>query len=119
MTIDIEMETYNKFGAEKLELGLYEEAEKLFTSALALAENADPTGAACVACLNNLTELFLQQLETEKAEPYCKRSLEIAEKCFGVDHPNLLRTLQNLAVIYSISRNYKDCLPLYQRALSI
>ena len=54
-----------------------------------------------------------------EAEPLIKRSLVIREKVLGRDHPDVARSLNNLADLYERQGRYADAQPLYQRALSI
>ena len=48
-----------------------------------------------------------------------KRSLVIREKVLGRDHPDVARSLNNLADLYQREGRYADSEPLFNRALSI
>ena len=54
-----------------------------------------------------------------EAEPLIKRSLAIREKVLGRDHPDVARSLNNLADLYERQARYDDAEPLYRRALAI
>ena len=53
------------------------------------------------------------------AEALYKRALAIREKALGQDHPDVARTLNNLAVVYKDQGKYADAEGLYKRALAI
>jgi tetratricopeptide (TPR) repeat protein len=48
-----------------------------------------------------------------------ERVLSISKKELGPEHPEVVSTLNNLAVLYKSMGNYTEALPLYERALSI
>jgi len=55
----------------------------------------------------------------EEAISYAKRSLEIAEKVFGKDHPEVAAVLNYLAELYRMTGRYAEAEPLYKRSLEI
>ena len=54
-----------------------------------------------------------------EAEPLYKRALAIREKALGPDHPDVARSLNNLAELYENQGRYAEAEPLYKRALAI
>ena len=48
-----------------------------------------------------------------------QKSLRILEKCLGPDHPEVARTLNDMATHYIQIGDYEKALPIYQRALDI
>jgi kinesin light chain len=52
-------------------------------------------------------------------EPLCKRALEIREKIFGVDHPDVGKQLNNLALLCLNQGKYDKVEEYYQRAIEI
>lgn len=58
--------------------------------------------------------LFLSTLE-----PLCRRALEIREKCFGVDHPDVAKQLNNLALLCLNQGKYDKVEECYKRAIEI
>ena len=48
-----------------------------------------------------------------------KRSLAIQEKAVGPDHPDVARSLNNLARLYATQGRYADAEPLLKRSLAI
>ncbi|GFO74223.1 hypothetical protein BPLS_P0766 [Bathymodiolus platifrons methanotrophic gill symbiont] len=69
--------------------------------------------------LNNQALLYYNQGLYEQAEPLYQRTLEIREKAFGAEHPNVAASLNNLALLYCNQGLYEQADPLYQRALEI
>lgn len=47
------------------------------------------------------------------------RSLEIRERVFSPDHPDVAQSLNNLAALYNDRKLYDKAEPLYERALDI
>ena len=54
-----------------------------------------------------------------QAEPLLKRSLAIAEKALGPDHPNVATSLENMAVLYRETGRVKAGQELEKRVLAI
>jgi len=54
-----------------------------------------------------------------ESEPFYIRSLEISEKRFGLEHPQVALALDHLADLYRAQGRYDEADPLYQRALRI
>ena len=52
-------------------------------------------------------------------EPLCKRALEIREKCFGIDHPDVGKQLNNLALLCLNQGKYDKVEECYKRAIDI
>jgi kinesin light chain len=52
-------------------------------------------------------------------EPLCKRALDIREKCFGVDHPDVGKQLNNLALLCLNQGKYDKVEEYYKRAIDI
>jgi tetratricopeptide (TPR) repeat protein len=48
-----------------------------------------------------------------------KRALEINEKAYGPDHPDVALSLNNLALLYNTQGRYAEAEPMYKRALEI
>jgi CHAT domain-containing protein/tetratricopeptide (TPR) repeat protein len=54
-----------------------------------------------------------------EAIPLAERVLAIREKALGPDHPDVARSLNNLAALYDLQGRYADAEPLYRRSLAI
>jgi tetratricopeptide (TPR) repeat protein len=55
----------------------------------------------------------------EEARPLAERALEIREKALGPEHPDVARSLNNLANLYRDKGDYARAETIYQRALAI
>ena len=55
----------------------------------------------------------------ERAVAAIKKSLALAEKPVGPDHPDTATSLNNLAELYRDHNRYAEAEPLYKRALAI
>ena len=53
------------------------------------------------------------------AEPLLKRAIEIQEKIAGPGHPDVAKSLTNLAELYRLTGQYAKSEPLQRRALEI
>src|SRR5262249_5052662 len=62
--------------------------------------------------------LYLAMRNFDKAEPLQKRSLEISEKVYGPDHPEVSTSLGNLALLYITQGEINKAEPLLERALA-
>ena len=72
------------------------------------------------AHLANRCALYLwNRGEYGAAEPLYTRALAIREKTLGPDHPDVAKSLNNLAILYSEQERYGDAEPLLTRALAI
>jgi tetratricopeptide (TPR) repeat protein len=68
---------------------------------------------------NNLAELYTEQRKYEEAEPLHEKALEIREKIFGLNNPDIATSYNNLAKLYEKQRKYKKAEQLYKKALGI
>jgi tetratricopeptide (TPR) repeat protein len=60
-----------------------------------------------------------QQGKYAEAIKVAEKRLEIAERTFGPDHPNVATSLSNLAELYDSQGMYSEAEPLFKRALAI
>ena len=63
--------------------------------------------------------MYAHQGKYADAEGLSKRALAIREKALGEDHPDVAKTLNNLAGVYLAQGKYADAEGLYKRALAI
>lgn len=100
--------------------GKRDEAERLFTHALAVFERTDGSGSYDVAMtLANLAALCQSEGRLDEARAYYRRALAIQEQLLGPDHPDLAPTLNNLALLSKQQGRRDDARELYRRALRI
>ena len=57
--------------------------------------------------------------ESDRAIVVAKKALEVAEKNVGSDHPDVAKSLNNLAALYGTQGDYAQAEPLYKHALAI
>ena len=69
--------------------------------------------------LNNLALLYHAAGEYSKAKSLYERALNIDEKVYGYEHPNVARDLSNLAGFYYAMGKLEKAKPFYKRALNI
>jgi CHAT domain-containing protein/Tfp pilus assembly protein PilF len=69
--------------------------------------------------LNVQVVQFFQQGKYTEAIPLAQESVQVAEATFGPEHPNVARSLNNLAALYDDQGRYADAEPLYKHALAI
>jgi tetratricopeptide (TPR) repeat protein len=69
--------------------------------------------------LNKQVLTLYRQGKYAEATEIAKRSLALAEKKFGPDHPDIGQSLNNLAALYDSQGRYAEAEPLYKRALTI
>jgi hypothetical protein len=67
----------------------------------------------------NMGHLCKAQGKYAEAEPFYKRSLTIAEKSFGPDHPSVAVLLGHMAKIYTKMGNKKEAAKCEERAKRI
>lgn len=103
-------ETLRYLGATQLQQVKYRAAADSFRKALAL-RGEDP------ALLSWLGESFHALADWTEAEPLMRRALDIDEKSYGKDHPNVARDLNNLAQLLQATNRLADAEPLMRRAL--
>jgi tetratricopeptide (TPR) repeat protein len=117
-------QNYSRSGKSFLRMGRYAEAERMFASALQVAEEFGPKdphlGVSLLnlaravaiaetehgpdhvdvaATCNSLGGLYVAMGALDKAEPCYKRALPIMEKAFGPQHASVLTVLENYAAM--------------------
>jgi len=68
---------------------------------------------------NNLASFLRGAALFKAAEPLFRRALEIGERNFGPDHPNVAPPLKNLAGLLEDTNRLAEAEPLFRRALEI
>jgi tetratricopeptide (TPR) repeat protein len=100
--------------------GLYEQAEPLLQSALAISEQVLGSEHPDTArSLNDLGWLYYHQGKYEQAAFLYQRALVIREQVLGALHPETATTLNDLALLYENQGKYEQAEPPLQRALTI
>jgi tetratricopeptide (TPR) repeat protein len=69
--------------------------------------------------LDALAGSYFDNGQYAQAEPVIQRSLAIREKALGSEHPDVARSLKNLAAIRLRQKDHAEAEALYRRALII
>jgi len=104
---------------EAIEQKDYAYAEGLLLKALPQAEMWGESDSRLASVLYSLGEVYRQQQELTKAEPYFWRALPIWAKSVGAEHPDMATGLTSLAQIYKAKQEYQKAEPLIKQALKI
>jgi len=65
------------------------------------------------------TAALTEEGRYEEAVGVGQQALELAERSFGPEHPDVATSLNRLAGLYRVQGRYGEAAPLYQRALAI
>jgi tetratricopeptide (TPR) repeat protein len=106
------------FGRRQEDLAAMAALEQRLIQALAEAEASGPDDRLAAA-LNDLGVFYYRSNRDAEAEPLHKRALEIQESLLGPTHPDVVKTLFNLAALYYARDMYGDSEALLKRALDI
>jgi len=105
-------EIYRARGVTEFYAGNYINAESWYEKAIELAPD-DPR------ILNDTGVAFLECAKYTEAEALMRRALEIDEKSFGKDHPEIAIDLNNLAGLLQETNRFSEAESLMHRALQI
>lgn len=94
----------------------FNEARRLFESALRQAERFGENDPRLTTSLRDLADLYLDKKEYAKAEPLYLRELKILET-FGNNYPDIAHDLFSLGRIYSARHDYTKADKYYRRAV--
>jgi len=67
--------------------------------------------------INNISNVFIDKGEFEKAEPYLVESLQLTEKMYGLTSPYYLQTAMNIATVYKNTKRYEQAEQLLTKTL--
>lgn len=112
-------QNYNRSGKSFLRMGQYADAERMFASALQVAEELGPKDPHLGVSLLNLARSCQAQGKFEKAKSLLARALGIAEAEHGPEHVDVAATCNSLAGLYQAMGKFDEAEPLYKRALAI
>src|SRR5579872_864053 len=99
--------------------GAYAESERLYSSALVLADKVGTPEDRLAASLSNLGTAYRAEGRYTEAEKLYQRALAIWQKAPQADQTHLVTALSNLAGIYRLEARYTEAEPLYRDALAI
>lgn len=99
--------------------GRLAEAEPLYRRSLDLRETLLGTHREVAASLGGLARLYRAQGRYWEAEPLNRRALAIFEQVLGPQHPDLARSLHNLALLHLAMADVPRALDALERSLDI
>ncbi len=109
-------ELENDLGAEKTELGKYEEAHALFDKALTTLKAKYYDGHFKIGPVcNNLATCYIRQGKFEPAEEVTKQALDVFSKTLHGEHRLILEATYKLATIYKQLNRNADALKLFAK----
>lgn len=110
----------------KAELLMHEykidEAEPLVSKAFSLSQNPDNTDYLQVAKLKsivNLTTIYLEKGNLDKAKKIIKKSFPIAEEKLGKGHPLYSKILSQRALLLALEGNFKEAKALTNKSKTL
>ena len=69
--------------------------------------------------LDNLAALYEAEMNYTRAQPLYRRALDIRVKVYGAKHPEVIKSLINLALIYDALGEYDAAVKMDARAIEI
>lgn len=116
----IKWRIYTDNGRDLFLKGKFDEAERLFKSAIDEAiKGFGPRDPHVASSYNNLAELYRVRKAFEKAEPLYLVAINILEEAFGNNDIRVGAALQNLGKFYLAQRKLEQAQKCYERALKI
>lgn len=99
--------------------GRFEEIERDYKDAVALAEKVQPRDDRLMLCLIRLANFYAARKQADLAETNFQQALKVTEELHGPDSPELTRPLHELGHYYLTRQNYTSGLEDYQQAVII
>ncbi|MHC5114449.1 MAG: tetratricopeptide repeat protein [Planctomycetota bacterium] len=110
----------NTIGRVYLNLGLYQDAERLLEEALDLVEHAPGHDQVDVAeSLNLVGEAHYARGDYEAAERLLRRALQLRRDLLGEDDPVLGQSLNNVGAVLWAQGDHAAAEPFYREALAL
>lgn len=101
--------------------GKYKEAESYCKQAFEAIENDPEMGSNCAnmaMVMNNFAALYAQLSRMDEAEQFYKQAIEVGEKLYGKDSPNVSIGWLNLGQLYYDWGKFKEAREVLEHALS-
>lgn len=110
----------NNLGALYWDQGRLDEAERLYTEALAVSENdPEPSLTRIATAYQNLGVLARDQARIAASARQLTRALELAREAFSPDDPAFINFLVDLATTLGELDRWEDAFALYDEALAL
>lgn len=110
---------YKKTALKAMEIDNWFYAQALWLAAMDEASGFEDEDPRLVTTLENLAHVYWKREKYDKAEPLCKRILNMSEKLLGKDHIDVARAANNLALVCERQSKYTEAAVLYQEALRV
>jgi tetratricopeptide (TPR) repeat protein len=112
---ELHEEVQADFGVLKRDMGKYDEAEAIFTDAIAeLTERLGSDHPSTLSALNNLATVRQRKGDLAGAQTDYEKALAGRIKVLGPDHPETLTVKQNLANLMILVGRQTEALPILQ-----
>jgi len=115
----VEAELRNTIGSVYLELGDYDQAEKMCREGLAIRRSKHLEPLKVADSLNNLGNVLYKKGQLPQAETAQREALAIRKKKLGAQHPDVASSLSNLAIVLWEQGNLTEAERLLREALAI
>jgi tetratricopeptide (TPR) repeat protein len=111
---------YNKLGVVYTQMKDYDKALPAFETALAIKRKRYKQNAAGITIVvTNLGELYRRKKDWAKAEQLHLEAITDKELEFGPDHPTLIASLNDLALVFRDEKKLDEAIPHLTRAMEL
>ncbi len=112
-------EAYKKAALKAMDDRNFFDAQAMWLAALEESSEFEPEDPRVITTLENLAEVYWKRGKYEKAEPLCKRILNVSERLLGKNHIDVALAANNLALVCERQGKYTEAVLLYKEALTI
>jgi tetratricopeptide (TPR) repeat protein len=111
---------YNKLGVIYVQMNYYDKALPALEMSLAIKRKKYKQNAASIAIVvTNLAELYRRKGDWAKAEALHLEAISDKELELGPEHPTLIASLNDLALVFRDEKKLDEALPYLERAMSL
>lgn len=114
-----EWETFRRSAQKAMEVENYYEAQAMWLAAMEEASDFEPEDPRIITTLENLAEVYWKRGKYDKAEPLCKRILQMSEFVLGEEHIDVALAANNLALLCQRQGKYNEAVTYFRKALAI
>ena len=94
----------------------YDKAETILAKALKIAEESGVLDSKLLHSLHTLAAIYCMDRQYAKAEGLYRHGLKAREKAFGANHPDIVDSLERLAVVVQETRGKQEAMAISFRA---
>ncbi len=114
-----EWATFRRSAQKAMEVENYYEAQAMWLAAMEEASDFEPEDPRIITTLENLAEVYWKRGKYDKAEPLCKRILQMTEFVLGEDHIDVALAANNLALLCQRQGKYSEAVTYFGKAAAI